>query len=113
VTWVASEDGACSGKNRDALPRHPGLRLQGVHFLADVERLHGSGADYLVMHLNPPRELAGYRPDGVNARRFRRVGAPCVSYAMEHFGKPVFHDEDLVVFDLKGQPPGEPPAAGP
>lgn len=105
ITWVAAETGACAGRNSAPLPRHPGLRLDGVLFLADVEGIRRSGADYLVVHRNPPRELFGAHRHAL----LRRSGERCVGFARRHFGAPVFADRDIAVFALGGAAAAEPP----
>ncbi len=103
TTWVASEFGACEPENTSALAPHPGFRLPYLFFLADTEAIEASGADFLVIHKDFPREVSFYREGSWYARMLRTRGEGCVGYAIRRWGSPWFEDDDLAVFSLRQQ----------
>lgn len=100
--WVASEADACEFENARPLHRHPGMALHNVFYLADPAGLDASGAQFLVIHRNPPTEHRNYKRNSWTGRNLRMLGEGCVDYARSLWGAPVFEDRDLAVFALKG-----------
>jgi hypothetical protein len=103
---VASEAGACGFDNTAPLPNDPALRLPGVVHLADPASLVDSGAELLIVHRMPMRELSYFRPNLWYAQHLRMSGEDCIRYAEERFGAPVYRDEDLAAFRLRPAEPG-------
>jgi len=97
---VAAETDACEAANTTKLPRHAGLKLPGVLYLAEPETLRQSGAELLIVHRRPAEEMSYYRTKQLADRALRMSGEECVAVAARAFGAPVFEDGDVAVFRL-------------
>ena len=81
--------------------------------LLDEEAIRGSGAEYLIVHLNVQREAAAYEAfvSGIDHQpRPRRTGLPRPRHGLElsdfaseldrTLGEPVFRDDKIVAWKL-------------
>ncbi len=106
-TLVGFVNGLCSKPRPGEVPYSPpgggqmegppGIRLRNFVFLADPDELVKRGVDYVVFH----RHLLGETKRPPRRRRHLDVSA-CIAKYRTLFGRPVFSDSDIVVFEIPG-----------
>lgn len=79
------------------------LRFRNMVNIQDKASVRNMHADYLICHKDIFREfLPGFEPP---MKTFSKGVEECLRQSTDHFGKPIFEDENIAVFNVRNTPP--------